>query len=88
MEDARGWRGESAAPHDGGEELDRVGRAWRFAIDEARELWRMPRDAERLARRLVMFGEASLGGFTSGGIDGGGAWLVRRRASKRLDAMA
>lgn len=68
--------------------LDGIGRAARFAVDDGRELWRLPAADARVASRLAALGEEGVGGFSEWGEDAEGAWVVRRAAERRLDAVA
>lgn len=71
------------------EDLGAVGRARRFACASHEELWRFERSDEALVRRLVAFGDAGAGGFSSGwGEDDEGIFAVRRVPSKTLDGLA
>ena len=54
-----------------------VGRAHRQALVGGRELWRLPADAEPVARRLRALGARGIGGFVDAGLDEQGPWLVR-----------
>ncbi len=66
------------SPRDAPEgELERAGRAHRFSISGERELWRSTSDDKKLGERLLALGESRIGGFTGGGIDDEGIWLVR-----------
>jgi eukaryotic-like serine/threonine-protein kinase len=67
-----------------GEELPAVGRASRFASEDGAELWRLPREDEAIARRLLDLGEANVGGFVAGGIDSEGVWLARSASGTAL----
>jgi hypothetical protein len=65
-----------------GAPLPPLGRASRWAVNEGRELWRLEASDEAAARRLLAFGEASVGGFVDGGADEEGIWLVRALRGK------
>ncbi|MDC0743503.1 hypothetical protein [Polyangium mundeleinium] len=67
-----------------GAPLPPLGRASRFACEGGRELFRLPSSDEAAARRLLGFGEASIGGFTLGGVDDEGVWVVRRKLGTSL----
>lgn len=73
--EARGWVSN--------EPIARAGRARRFACG-AGELWRLAAEDEPLARRLLALGVEGVGGFTDGGLDDGGAWLVRTKTAPTL----
>jgi hypothetical protein len=65
------------------------GRAERFtAVGGAPgELWRIPREAEAVAERLLALSAEGVGGFLEGGSDGDGVWLLRRAAPSLLERM-
>lgn len=76
-----------------GAELGTVGRARRFAcaLDghgaelHHQELWRFERSDEALVRRLAVFGNAGVGGFSGGwGEDEEGPFALRRLPSKTV----
>ncbi len=69
------------------EALEGIGRAAR-ARGEAGEVWALGAADAALAARLLTFGEAGLGGFSRGGLDDDGVWLVRRSVSRTLDGLA
>jgi len=58
--------------------LPSIGRAERRSGPAGRELWRFAVADEPAARRLLLLGEANVGGFVDGATDGGSVWLVRR----------
>lgn len=67
----------AAAGHAPGSALPRLGRAARFTAGSGREIFRLGAEDEAVAARLLKLGEAHVGGFADGGIDGEGIWLVR-----------
>jgi hypothetical protein len=72
-----------AAGYRAGAALSPLGRAARVACGAGgapsldHELFRLPAADEAVALRLLKLGEANVGGFIDGGIDGEGVWLVR-----------
>ncbi len=71
-----------------GAPLPPLGRASRFACEGGRELFRLPASDEAAARRLLGFGDASVGGFSLGGVDDEGVWIVRRPFGTNLAELA
>jgi hypothetical protein len=67
-----------------GAPLPAIGRAERRASGPGRELWRFALADEAVARRLLHLGAEGVGGFLEGGVDGDGAWLVRRASGSTL----
>lgn len=67
-----------------GASLPPLGRAERFSCADGRELHRLSSSDEAAARRLLSFGESSIGGFVEGGLDADGVWLVRTTGGKTL----
>lgn len=67
-----------------GEALAAVGRASRFASEGGAELWRLPREDEAIAKRLLDLGDARIGGFVAGGVDDDGVWIARRASGTSL----
>ncbi len=70
-------------PEDGAP-LASIGRAERRACPPVGELWRFALPDEAVARRLLRLGEAGVGGFVDGGVDGSSVWLVRRASGATL----
>ncbi len=67
-----------------GEELERLGRAARWALADGRELWRLPPDARAVGVRLGRLAAIGVAGFVVAGEDDDGPWLVREAASPML----
>ncbi|MBX3230966.1 MAG: hypothetical protein KIT84_36515 [Labilithrix sp.] len=66
-------------------ELDPIGRAKRETHGEGAELWRLPASDAGVARRLVAFGEAGVGGFAPGASE---LELVRRLPTTTVQSLA
>ncbi len=49
------------------------------------ELWRLPKGAEAISKRLHKLGERGVGGFVASGSDDSGLWLVRRAPTPLAD---
>ncbi len=76
-----------------GADLGAVGRARRFACardtGSPAELWCFEPGDLAIVRRLSLFGDAGVGGFSAGfGEDGQGVFALRRVPSKTLEALA
>jgi hypothetical protein len=67
----------SASGFTGERTLGDLGRARRFALPDARELWRMAAGDRSVAERLERLGSRGVGGFVVAGEDDEGVWLVR-----------
>lgn len=67
-----------------GEALGAVGRARRFALGEAAELWRLPENDRRVAERLLRLGGEGIGRFFDAGEDDDGIWLARHQGGETL----
>jgi hypothetical protein len=67
-----------------GAALSPIGRAERCAAGKDHEIWRFAASDEAVAKRLLRLGEAHVGGFVAGGIDGGSIWLARRTGGSTL----
>jgi hypothetical protein len=67
--------------------LEPIGEARRFALEDGRELWRLPEGRSGAAEQLRVLGRVGIGGFVDGGRDGEGPYLVRERADRVLAAL-
>lgn len=74
----------SAAGHTTGVTLAPRGRATRAESGPGREIFRLPASSEALGDRLLALGAEGVGGFSDGGLDAEGVWLVRRTDGARL----